>query len=129
MARLAERLAIAKRALKVLDEILKEPITDIVRDAAIQRFEFTFEAVWKFAQLYLREKEGVVLGSPKSVFRACLDAGIFDATETELALNMVDDRNLTSHTYNEKLSQQIFKKLASHYKLMSRLIVQAEAKI
>ena len=44
--RLAERLQTAKRALASLESVLREPKTDIVRDASIQRFEFTFEASW-----------------------------------------------------------------------------------
>jgi len=29
------------------------------------RFAYTFEAAWKAAQLYLYEREGVEVGSPK----------------------------------------------------------------
>jgi hypothetical protein len=34
------------------------------RDASIQRFEYTCEAVWKTAQLYLRNFENLELASP-----------------------------------------------------------------
>jgi len=34
-------------ALKTLEDILKEKKSGIVRDATIQRFEYTFEAMWK----------------------------------------------------------------------------------
>lgn len=71
--------------------------TKIIRDATIQRFEFTVEAVWKLAQLYLREQEGLDLGSPKRVFRECFHVGILDENETQKALEMIDDRNLTIH--------------------------------
>ena len=40
----------AAGALKTLQAILKEPYSLIVRDATIQRFEYTFEALWKFIQ-------------------------------------------------------------------------------
>lgn len=50
MERYRERLTIARQALDTLDEVLAiaEP-SQIVRDAAIQRFEYTLEAVWKAA--------------------------------------------------------------------------------
>ena len=35
------------KALLRLDEALKQPENDFVRDAAIQRFEFCFELAWK----------------------------------------------------------------------------------
>ena len=43
--------------------------------------------------------------------RAARDAGMLDDGETERALAMVDDRNLTVHTYNEELAQAIYARL------------------
>jgi len=48
---------------------LHQDASDIVRDAAIQRFEYTFEAVWQAMQLFLREEEGFEIGSPKGAIR------------------------------------------------------------
>ncbi len=36
-----------EKALKALDEALREPKNSIVRDASIQRFEFCVELAWK----------------------------------------------------------------------------------
>ena len=41
------------RALARLGEALSAPKSDLVRDAAIQRFEFTFELAWKTMKLWL----------------------------------------------------------------------------
>jgi nucleotidyltransferase substrate binding protein (TIGR01987 family) len=57
------------RAIKTLKEILEEPFSNIVRDATIQRFEYTFEALWKFMKEYLKEREGIICNSPKSCYR------------------------------------------------------------
>lgn len=35
-----------------------------------------------------------------------------------LALRMIDDRNLTAHTYNESLAQSIFDQLPGYVQLM-----------
>ncbi|BBO16520.1 nucleotidyltransferase [Candidatus Brocadia pituitae] len=48
MERLVLRYKDALRALHTLGEILQQPFSTIVRDATIQRFEYTFEALWKF---------------------------------------------------------------------------------
>lgn len=123
MERLEQRIDIAKKSLESLNEALQLPFSKIVRDAAIQRFEFTFEAVWKLAQLYLRTKEGLELNSPKSVFRGCFQVGLIENEEkTALALEMADDRNLKVHTYNEKLAQQIFSHLPKYYEYMKDVV-------
>jgi hypothetical protein len=59
----------ALRAVGSLKEILQESFSVIVRDAAIQRFESTFEALWKFFKEYLKEREGIICNSPKACFR------------------------------------------------------------
>ncbi|MBN4077466.1 nucleotidyltransferase substrate binding protein [Sulfobacillus acidophilus] len=121
MERLKQRIEIAKKALTALKEALDMEKTKIVQDATIQRFEFTMEAFWKMLKLYLKVHEGVELASPKSVMRAALKASILNDNETKQALNMVDDRNLTVHTYNEKLANQIYKNIPGYYELMTNL--------
>ncbi len=91
----------------------------IERDAAIQRFEFTFEAVWKAAKEVLFEREGIDSGSPKSVIRSCRETAILDAEQTVSALQMADDRNLSVHTYNEKLAVEIYSRLHSYQSVFS----------
>ena len=120
MGRLKERIEVAVKALATLTALpLGESVDDVVRDAAIQRFEYTFEVVWKAAQLYLREKEGLEQGSPKGVVRACLQVGLLTEDESRLAMVMIDDRNLTVHTYNEELAQRIFSNLKDYAEFMA----------
>ena len=93
--------------------VLPNP-TRIERDAAIQRFEYSFEAAWKAAQRFLRVIEGVEVGSPKAAVRACRESGLLSREQAETALTMADDRNLTAHTYNESLAVAIFNRLPRH---------------
>jgi len=119
VARLSRRIETARRALSLLEELARRSnLSDIERDASIQRFEYTFEAVWKTAQLYLREVHGVDVGSPKATARASLQTHILDESETRAALLMVDDRNLTVHTYDERVARQIASRLGDHAVLM-----------
>ena len=69
MERLTERLKIANQALTSFQEALIQPYSTLIRDACIQRFEFTFEAIWKLAQRFLYLNEGLDMNSPKSVMR------------------------------------------------------------
>jgi nucleotidyltransferase substrate binding protein (TIGR01987 family) len=120
MARSKQRIATALQALATLDEIAREPATKIVRDASIQRFEYTFESVWKSAQAVLQENYGVELAAPKPVIRACFQNGLLSESDTRQALAMVDHRNLTSHTYNETLADEIFAVIPVYRELMKR---------
>jgi nucleotidyltransferase substrate binding protein (TIGR01987 family) len=119
--RARERLTISARALASLRELaLLSAPTAVERDAAIQRFEYSFEATWKAAQRFFYAFEGVDAGSPKACVRASREAGLLSDAEAADALAMADDRNLTAHTYNEALAQAIFSRLARHLVLMER---------
>jgi nucleotidyltransferase substrate binding protein (TIGR01987 family) len=115
---LKRRLALARRALATLREVLAQPKTAIIRDAAIQRFEYSFETTWKAAQRHLRDVEGLDHGSPASVIRATHAVGLLDEAAARLGLEMVRDRNLTVHTYNERLAEEIFARLQSYLGMM-----------
>lgn len=115
MGRSIERIEAAKKVMLAFEEVMQiEKPTSIERDAAIQRFEFTFEAVWKAAKEVLYEQEGIDVGSPKGVIRSCRELAILTEEQTVIALEMVDDRNLTVHTYNEKLAVQIYGRLRKY---------------
>jgi nucleotidyltransferase substrate binding protein (TIGR01987 family) len=129
MERLTLKLRDAGNALETLEAILKEPYTVIVRDAAIQRFEYTFEAVWKCIKEYLKVKEGVVCNSPKSCFRELLSLGILSDDETVNSLEMTDRRNDTAHTYKEEVAQAIFDSIQQYYQLMSDILQKAQKKL
>lgn len=111
----------AKRALGTLKEIIDTPYSVIVRDATIQRFEYSFEIFWKFLKEYLRVKEGIICNSPKSCFREAFNVKLLTEEETIAALEMTDDRNLTSHTYHEEVAEEIYRKIKDYYKLMDKV--------
>ncbi|MBL8491625.1 MAG: nucleotidyltransferase substrate binding protein [Rhodocyclaceae bacterium] len=106
-------------------ELESRPYDEVVRDAAIQRFGFSFEAVWKAAQAVLSERFGTRLGAPKPVIRASLENGLLDEAEARLA--MVDHRNLTYHTYNEALVNQIFAAQGAYRVLMEAWLARLAA--
>ena len=117
-----DRLATDLRAaLERLGEALREPKTDIVRDAAIQRFEFSFELFWK-ALKARAEDEGLRVVSPRESFRAAFQLGLLD--DDEQVFQMLEDRNRTSHLYNATMAEEVFARLASYYVLMSAVTKQ-----
>ncbi|MEO8177955.1 MAG: nucleotidyltransferase substrate binding protein [Deltaproteobacteria bacterium] len=111
---MTRRLDLATRASRTLDEVLGEPPSTIVRDASIQRFQYTFDATWKAAQRYLRDCEGLDAGSPAEAMRRCGALGILDEHWTRQALEMLQDRNLAAHTYKEEVAVQVAANLPRH---------------
>ena len=127
MERLKKKIDTAKKALKTLQELLAvENLTAVERDAVVQRFEYTFEALWKAGKLFLREIEGLEIGSPKSVIRGFLQVGMLTEDQTAVALDMVDDRNLTSHAYNEDLAEQIYNQIGDYADVMANWLTAME---
>jgi nucleotidyltransferase substrate binding protein (TIGR01987 family) len=117
-----ERLETASRALETLESILEEPESDIVRDATIQRFEYTFEAGWKALKAYLSEREGIICNSPKACFRAAFRVGLLGEGGVEAALKMTDERNMTSHTYIEAVARRVYERTPDFARFMRALI-------
>lgn len=130
MARLTERIADAEKALCRLAEVLAidEP-GSIERDAAIQRFEFSFEATWKAARNFLLDHEGIDAASPKNVIRVCREIGLLTDDDAVLALQMADDRNLSVHTYNEPLAVKIYSRLPRYHTLLTELLTGMQKKL
>ena len=101
-----------EQALGRLREVVAEPETAIIRDAAIKRFEFTFELAWKAIQRYLRD-EGMTCRSPKSCLREAFTLGIIP--DDPRWIRLIDDRTLTAHTYDEETAKTIFRNLKEDY--------------
>lgn len=43
------------------------------------------------------------------------------AEDAGKALEMTDDRNLTSHTYHENVAEEIYSKIKDYYKFMNKV--------
>lgn len=130
MERLKERLVTARRALGSLEELLaiNDP-SRVERDASIQRFEYTSEALWKAAQRFLLVVEGVGVGAPKGCVRACREIGLLTDEEAVLGLEMVDDRNRTVHTYNEAVAEAIYRNLRRYAALLGAWLAAMEERV
>lgn len=94
-----------EKALGSLEEIMGEPYSIIVRDATIQRFEYTFELAWKLLRKVGRI-EGLEAVSPRQAIRSAHELGLLE--DIDIWFEMVEDRNRTSHTYNEETAGEVF---------------------
>jgi nucleotidyltransferase substrate binding protein (TIGR01987 family) len=117
--RFIERQAEVRNAAARLQEAVAQPETAILRDAVIQRFEFSFELVWKGLKLYL-ERQGHECGGPRPTLKKAFAEGLIATPEeADVWLQMLEDRNLTSHAYDEALATRIYQHVVRDY---SRLL-------
>ena len=120
MNKLDNQKNLFEKALVRLDEILKEPKNEIVRDSAIKRFEFTLDLSWKLVKTCLEETHGVIVASPKEAVRQAYKQGLIDYDEKWL--EMIDDRNEIVHMYKEELAEKLYTKLKDYLHLFNKLL-------
>lgn len=87
--------------------------TDLEKQGVIQAFEFVHELAWNVLKDFL-EFEGIqgIVGSRGAVREAFKRGVIADG---ELWMDMIEKRNLTSHTYNAELAQELVTVIVSGY--------------
>lgn len=94
-----------RKALARLHTALAENETEIVRDAVIQRFEFTYELGWKCMFYWLRSEKEKVPEMPRPVIQAAFKAQMI--TDADTWERLKDCRDETSHTYNENKAVEV----------------------
>lgn len=123
MDKLQIKLNNYKNALARLHEAIEESKSSdslTVRDGVIQRFEFTAELAWKTMKEYLLTEKLADANSPKSVMREAYNINVI--TDDSGWLRILDDRNSTSHIYDEDDANEIYKRIISeHIKLFDEL--------
>ena len=111
-----------KKTLSGLKKSLEEEKNDLVRDSAIKRFEYSYELCWKTVKMFLSEKFGEDIFSPKECFRVLRKNKLISDEETELLLQMTDDRNQIIHTYSEVFSEELYEDISqSYYQLLEKV--------
>ena len=88
-------------------------LSDLEKQGVIQGFEFTFELAWNVMKDYLEEQgiEGIV-GSKGAVRQAFKNGLIEDG---QVWIDMIKDRNLASHTYDDETAEDLFKSIIETY--------------
>lgn len=109
-----------KKAVDNLREVLNlKEKTEIIRDSAIKRFEICFDLTWKAIKIYAKG-EGVECYSPRDCLHSAYQLKLID--DEEDWLNMVNDRNLTTHLYDEKQAEKVYSKLPKYLDLFEILL-------
>ncbi len=116
MNKTTDKLTKLQDAIERLQESLAEfaaTNSTSVRDGAIQRFEFCTELAWKATREYLLDQGYTEINSPKSVMKKAYSDGIISNEEAWLSL--LNDRNQTSHIYDDATATAVFDRIRSTY--------------
>lgn len=113
-----------RRATVRLAEVLNIEKTEVIRDSAIKRFELCFDLAWKCIQAYAR-REGLECHSPRSCLKTAFQLNLIEYDDNWL--KMLDDRNLSVHTYKEKYKNEIYGRLLLYSGMPSDLVNKISA--
>ncbi len=98
------------KAQKTFEEALLEAHSQLEQDGTIQRFEYTFELLWKTLKRILNYK-GMDVNTPRDTFRLAAKENLLE--DPEVWFHFLEHRNETVHIYNQEVAQNIFAALAS----------------
>jgi nucleotidyltransferase substrate binding protein (TIGR01987 family) len=102
-------LAPFAKALASLDDALAQPKNEYLRDSVIQRFEYTYELAWKSLRRYLMsagDAQDIDAMARKDLFREAGRIGLIEDVEAWFVFHRM--RNLTSHTYNAEVAEEVY---------------------
>ncbi len=102
-------------------QLLREPIdqgldtlTNLEKEGTVQRFEVVVELAWKTVKDYL-EYEGAIIHpvTPRNVIKEAFAAKVL--TDGQVWIDMLDHRNLLSHTYSSATFEKAVLAVRDHY--------------
>jgi nucleotidyltransferase substrate binding protein (TIGR01987 family) len=88
-------------------------LSDLEQQGLIQRFEFTHELAWNVMKDYLEYQGKNDLMGSRDATREAFQNGLIE--DGESWMEMLKSRNQSSHTYNEKVAEEIVHKIADKY--------------
>lgn len=104
------------RHLQVLCRAEQQDITnEFIVSGIIYKFYIQFELGWKVLKELLRYEGAnqAATGSPREIIKTAY--AYFDFIEENIWLEMLRDRNDTTHIYNEEAAQKLVEKILHRY--------------
>ena len=112
-----QRLDNYKRAQAQLDDAVQlmrsRELSDLEKQGVIQAFEFTWELAWNLLKDYLNWQGESEITGARDAIRESYKRELID--NGDIWLFMLQDRNRTSHTYNESTRHEILTGIEKQY--------------
>ena len=103
-----------KEAVDMLREKMdwSDDIDYLLKEGVIQRFEYTHELAWKVMKDYAEYQGYTDLRGSRDSFRTALQMRLIEDAEW---LDSIEDRNLTSHNYDDEMAEEIYTAIIDVY--------------
>ena len=109
-----QRFSNYRKALAQLETFFEPPaLNDREQQGLIKAFEYTFELAWNTLRDLLRSQGNATLLGSRDTLRAAFRLGLIE--DGERWMQMIQDRNLTSHTYNKPTAEAIVANISNGY--------------
>ena len=110
---LKQKLENFERSVDALETSVAKPVEE-PRDLSgiIKDFEISFELCWKTLKIYL-ETAGHTTGTARDIFKKAFSLNLVDNEED--ILKMIEDRNLTVHTYDSEFATAMVQRIRDIY--------------
>ena len=117
-----------RKSMRYLEEALQIPDPDIVQKAGIiQFFEMSFELAWNMVKDYLEDQGFVEIKSPRGALKKAFEIGLLENGHDWM--DLLIDRNLTAHTYDEQKATDMEQLIQNKYfPLLNALLISFKQK-
>lgn len=110
-----QRLDNYNKALSKLTDAVQldktKELSELEKQGLIQSFEYTHELAWKVMKDYFVFQGNTEITGSRDATRQAFKANLIE--DGDNWLKMVHNRNLTSHTYNEETSEEIYENIVT----------------
>jgi len=110
-----QRLANFSKALSQLEKfyIKGDALNNMEEQGMIKAFEYTYELAWNTIKDFYENQGETNLQGSRDAIQLAFKRGLIKDGETWM--DMLKDRNKTSHSYNEETVEEISKNILSKY--------------
>jgi nucleotidyltransferase substrate binding protein (TIGR01987 family) len=109
-----QRFSNYQKALAQLERFIEPPaLNEREQQGLIKAFEYSFELAWNTLRDLLRSQGNATLLGSRDTLREAFRLGLIEQGETWML--MIQDRNLTSHTYNRATADAIADHITDRY--------------
>lgn len=112
-----QRFSNYNKALETLSDAVtlneERTLSSLEKQGLIQSFEYTHELAWKIMQDFFVYQGNTELRGSRDATREAFKNDLI--TDGDNWMEMIKKRNLTSHTYNEETSEEIYKSIIEDF--------------
>lgn len=103
-----------KQAVEIMSEKVEhsDEVDELLQEGLIQRFEYTHELAWKVMKDYAEYQGYTDIRGSRDAIRKALEIGLIADKQW---METIEDRNLTSHNYNNDIAAEIYENIMQTY--------------